>query len=246
MLDRITKGKILKPPKIILYGVGGIGKTTFSSKFPDPIFICTEEGTDQIDTSRFPKATCWLDVLDQVISLNGEHSYKTLVIDSLDELERLIHKDVAAKNNKNHISEIGFQRGYEEAVARFQELLELLDNLRERKKMMIVIIAHSKVERFNSPTMEPYDRYQLDLHKKAWPMMIEWSDATLFVNYKIFTKKEGESFGQAVYKAIGDGERTLFTTEKPSFIAKNRYGLPEEMPFDVMTLLKSIKSSMVA
>ena len=37
----ITEGVINGAQKVVFYGPEGIGKTTFASKFPDPLFIDT-------------------------------------------------------------------------------------------------------------------------------------------------------------------------------------------------------------
>ena len=55
VLMEITRGKIQTAQKIVLYGPEGIGKTTFASRFPEPLFIDTEGSTRQLDVARLPK-----------------------------------------------------------------------------------------------------------------------------------------------------------------------------------------------
>jgi replication-associated recombination protein RarA len=56
LADIRSKGK-QKPPRIILYGGAGIGKTTFASKMPNPIFILTEDGMGTIEAPQTPLCT---------------------------------------------------------------------------------------------------------------------------------------------------------------------------------------------
>ena len=63
VLESIQHGRQPKPPRVLLYGVEGIGKSTFGSEAPQPIFVQTEDGLDEIDCDRFPLATKFDDVI---------------------------------------------------------------------------------------------------------------------------------------------------------------------------------------
>ncbi len=89
-LDRIQRGRRHSPPRLMIYGTEGIGKSTTASKAPKPIFIPTEDGLDQIDCDSFPLAKTLADVDASLQTLIGErHDYESVAIDSLDWLERL-------------------------------------------------------------------------------------------------------------------------------------------------------------
>jgi hypothetical protein len=97
-LAHIQKGRTAMPRRVMLYGVHGVGKSTFGAMAETPVFITTEEGTNDIDCDRFPLATTFGDVLNSLSALySEEHGYQTVVIDSLDWLERLIWAEVCAK-----------------------------------------------------------------------------------------------------------------------------------------------------
>ena len=231
-LKMIEKGKKAEPPRIILYGVHGIGKSSWAASAPAPIFIQTERGLKEIETDKFPLAESFLQVLDFIEVLHDEkHDYKTLIVDSLDWLEKLIFVEVAKAKGVSSIEEIGFQAGYKIALKYWDEILAKLDDLQEKKKMAIIGIAHSQIKNFNSPESEPYDRYQLDLHKHAAARVQQWADAVLFLNYKTYTSKLKVGAGKEVIKAMGTGERVIYTEEKPAYQAKNRYDFPSEIPF---------------
>ena len=106
-LAHIQKGRTLMPRRVMLYGVHGVGKSTFGAMAETPVFITTEEGTNDIDCDRFPLATKYADVLGALSALYSEdHGYQTVVIDSLDWLERLIWAEVCAKRGVETIDRI--------------------------------------------------------------------------------------------------------------------------------------------
>ena len=57
MLDSIQSGKENRPPRIMIYGAEGVGKSTFAASAPNPVFIQTEDGLGEIDCCKFPLAT---------------------------------------------------------------------------------------------------------------------------------------------------------------------------------------------
>lgn len=233
MIESIQKRQKNRPRRIMVYGVQGIGKSTFGAMAESPIFIQTEDGLGDIDADRFPLAKAYHDVVKAIESLyTSEHDYRTVVIDSLDWLERLIWSEVCRIKGVDSIEDIGFGKGYGFALAQWREVLEGLDALRADRGMQVILVAHSTVERFNSPETEPYDRYAPRLHRTASALIQEWCDEVLFAGYRVHVKKTDEGFGKKHVQGVGQGERVLRTTERPSHVAKNRLGLPDELPLD--------------
>ncbi len=241
LLDKITSGIEIKPRRIMLYGTHGIGKSTFGSKSPSPIFIQIEDGIGQIAAHKFPLAELFEDVMESLKVLYEEsHKYKTIVVDSLDWLEKLIWAKVCEDHNKKSIEEIGYAKGYVFALTYWRQFLDGLSALRSHKSMACILIAHSKIEKFDDPESDPYDRYSPKLHKHASGLMQEWVDEILFANYEVFTNSEEDGFNRKRIKATGEGERVLKTTERPSHIAKNRLNLPDELPLSWKAYAKHI------
>ena len=234
----ITSGKIKSAQKVILYGPEGIGKSTFASKFPDPLFIDTEGSTKKLDVKRFDKPTSWemlKEEIDYVISNPG--ICRTLVIDTIDWAEQLCINAVCAKHDKKGIEEFGYGNGYVYEKEEFGRFLMQLDEVIE-KGVNVVLTAHAQLRKFEQPDERgSYDRWELKLGKKTSsqisPLVKEWADMVLFANYKTLvsaTDKDGKKF-----KAQG-GRRVMYTSHHPCWDAKNRDGLPDEVPFDYSSI----------
>lgn len=236
-LTHIQRGKRSLPPRILLYGTEGIGKSTFASLAPNPVFLQTEDGLNEIDRDKFPLAKTIEDVLESLNSLVTEnHDYQTVAIDSLDWLERLIFDELCRQHNVTSIEKVdgGYARGYTHALTHWRLILSLLNRLRDERGMVVVGIAHAKIEKFEDPEAAAYDRYSPRLHKHACGLVCEWADAVLFATRKIRVQSEDAGFNRKRSLAFGlgkdGGERVIRTIGGPSCVAKNRYGLPEELP----------------
>lgn len=228
MIPNITKGKVMNPPRILLYGVPGIGKSTFASQAPSPIFLPCEEGSEQLDVARFPVPSNYQDVIEYLTSLAiEEHEFKSVVIDTLDKLEAIIWAEVAKEAGKNHIEEIGYAKGYVTALTKWEEITNILDTLRS-KGMIVICLAHSIVKAHNAPGQDPYDRFRLALHEKAANQLLAWCDMCLFANYKVLLKTQD---GKRKL-ASNESDRFLFTEERPAHWGKNRYGFPYAILFE--------------
>ena len=236
-LSTIATGIRLKPPKVVIYGVGGIGKTSFAAGAPKPVFLFTEEGQGMLDVKRFeprkndPVLKSWTEIIECLTSLyNDKHDYETVVIDTIDFAEPMLWKYTAERYNKSDIEAFGYGKGYLYAVDEARVLFQWLDVLRNDRNMAVVIVAHSETKKFESPDVESYDRYKLALQDRLAAFVRNWSETLLFANYKTVVVKDDEGFNKTRNRAVGVGERVIYTEERPAFWAKNRYTLPFEMP----------------
>lgn len=221
-----------QPPRILVHGVPGIGKSTFGASLPDPIFIQAEDGLDGVEANAFPLAMSYDDVMGQLKAIyeEGQGTYKTVVIDTIDAMERLIWAKVAADNKVESIEGIPYGKGYIFAISYWEKLLQTLNFLRQNG-FMICLLCHTSVKRFQSPTTDAYDRYELSLHKGSSALLVEWCDLLGFANWQVMTRSEDAGFNKKVSKGIGSGVRKLHLSERPAWIAKNRYSLPDEIDF---------------
>jgi hypothetical protein len=227
LISRVQRGRVAKPPRLLLYGTEGIGKSTFAAGAPSPVFVPTEDGLEEIGADRFPLARSLADVLAALAELAGqEHDWSTVVIDSLDWLERLIWEAVCESAGVKSIELVGggYGKGYGEAVTVWREILGRLSVLRERRGMAIILLAHAGVQRFEDPETSPYDRYAPRLDKRAVGPICEWCDAVLFATRRMRTKTEDLGFKKTrtTAAAIGaaGGERIIRATGGPPALRK--------------------------
>lgn len=235
---KITKGKIQKAKKVVVYGPEGIGKTTFAARFPDPVFIDTEGSTSAMDVARLPRPTSWNMLLEEVEYIKSHPGEcRTLVIDTIDWAEQLCVEHICSIHNKKGIEDFGYGNGYVYTKEEFGRFLNRLTDVIEAG-VNVVLTAHAQLRKFEQPDeLGAYDRWELKLGKKTSsqtsPLVKEWADMLLFANYKTYSvavDKDGKK-----HKAQG-GKRVMYTSHHPCWDAKNRYGLPEECEFDYQVI----------
>jgi len=164
----IIKKHVMKPPRIIVYGDAGIGKTTFAAGAPSPVFIGTEDGLGSLDADCFDEITSYASVIEALAHLGREeHQYKTVVIDSLDWLEPLVWDATCQRMKIPSIETPGWARGYIEAQEEWRTVLQYLTALRDYRGMMVIMIAHATTTRIEDPLHPAYDKYMLKLNKRA-------------------------------------------------------------------------------
>lgn len=230
MTLKVSSGTVTRPQKVVVYGPEGIGKSTFASKFPSPLFLDIEKGTSQLDIDRldWSDSDTWTDLLDAIKEISTtKHHYKTIVIDTADKAEQLCMQSICEKMKVSGIEDIGYGKGYTYIGEEFAKLLSYLDNV-IKVGINVVILAHAKMRKFEQPDeMGAYDRWELKLTRQAGPLLKEWADMLLFCNYKTSVAKTKEG----AVKAQG-GKRVMYTSHHPCWDAKNRHGLADVLNFD--------------
>ena len=231
----VTTGIQNAPVKTVLYGPEGIGKSTFASYFPDPVFIDTEGGTKRLNVKRLPQPTSWTMLLDEVAEVRkGSVPCGTLVIDTADWAERLCIQAVCAKAKVNGIEDFGYGKGYTYVKEEFGKLLDALEEVLQAGHN-VVVLAHAAITKFEQPdAVGNYDRWSMKTSKQVAPLLREWCDMLLFANYKTVVEKVGDG-KNAKSKASG-GRRVLYTAHHPCWDAKNRFDLPEGYPLTMPAL----------
>jgi hypothetical protein len=241
----VTKGRRDMPLRILVAGVGGVGKTTFAAAAPSPIFLSAEAGDDNFDVARFPTPQAWQDVLDAVRLLADEkHDYKALVIDTLDGLEPLVWRAVVDRDSKaKTIEDVGggFQKGYVAAVDEWRILLAALERLRA-VGMTVILLAHVTVKNFKNPLGADYDRFIMKLEPRAGAVFHEWSDLHLFAQFDTWVVEEGKKRP----KGMSTDVRIVHTMRTAAFDAKNRYSLPASLPLSWDDVMQAVRQRQVA
>lgn len=220
--------------KIVLYGQEGVGKTSLAAQFPSPVFIDCEGSTSKMNVRRLPKPTSWemlRQELEYVLQVHTEKQYQTVIIDTFDWAERLALQAICTAHQVNGIEGIGYGKGWTfeaEEVGRFLDFTEQLI----AAGIHVVFVCHAICRKASVPEMtEDFDHWELKLGEKTTnkiaPLLKEWSDMTLFLAFKtnvMATDSQGKK-----HKATSC-QRVMYATKSAWWDAKNRFGLPAEMP----------------
>lgn len=246
---KIVSGKIQSAKKLVIYGPEGVGKSSFLSKCPNPLFIDTEGSTKELDVNRFePAPTSWSMLKEQVKFVIANKPCSTLCIDTADWAERLCGEYVCSQAGKKGIEDFGYGNGFTYINEEFGRFLNLLNDVVDAG-INVAIAAHSQLIKFEQPDEAgAYDRYELKLgirktEKRTAALLKEWADTVLFVNYKtlvIATDDKGTK-----HKGYGN-ERVMYTTHHACWDAKNRWGLPDECKFDYSVIAAHVPDLIAA
>lgn len=228
-----------KPPRTLIYGPPKMGKTTLASEFPAPVFLQVEEGEGTTGLVSFGKLGTFTDVMDALASLYTEdHEFQTVVVDSITELQRLIFAETCERgddkgNPKANVEDFGYGKGYVYSLRIWQEFIEGINALRRDKGMGIVLIAHSRVKRFDDPETVSYDRYEIDLHEKAVGMIEREMDAIFLLKRPVVVKQDEAGFNKKRTRADVSGDaRVIYAQGTPAYVAGNRYDMPPQFRYD--------------
>lgn len=249
---QFTTGIIKEPHFVVIYGPDGVGKTTFAAQAPKPIIVGPESGSNRIKTTRARNIATMADVRNAVKWLRNEkHDFKTLALDSLDWIEPLLWAEVCQEQGGvSNIEEVGggFQKGYTIALQNWSRFIAELKDLRANREMNVIAIAHAQIRTVKDPRHAlEYDKFTLKLQDSksasASALWREAVDAVLFANFEdtIFkaNAKDKTNKGKAVDEA---GPRKLYTVRHPTYDAKNRLGLPEELPLDYQAFAEAAEA----
>lgn len=225
-----------KPSRILIYGEGGVGKTTFASKFPKPIFIATDPGCEMISCLQYPIAESFLQFKMNLDEAVKQDCFSTIVIDSLTYLELLIDDYVCKKHKVTNLSEIGnYSAGYVEMRKTFSGVIETLEAA-VRKGFIVVATAHTRTEYVPDYDSEGIDKKMVEIQrivpsidKKCLTQCSGWFDSI------IFARVANESFNGAFGVKKGSSRaatRTAHCTPCNAWLAKNRQGIEKPMLLD--------------
>lgn len=246
MKVKITPKKVNKTrPRTLVHGEPGVGKSTFAANAPNVVFICVEQGTDNIAVARarvedasHPEGERDPRTLEEVfyildslvagvqasIQAKQPLPFENLAIDTLDALESFIWAHLCRIGNKRSIADFKFGSGFDKTVDEFKHIQRRLEQLRDMG-IGIILLAHTKTDNFSNPEGQDYNYYEIKLHKKVAGLFVEWCDNVLYARREQYALEEGGKV-----RGVGSGARFLCTQKTPAYVAKNRYDLPERLP----------------
>lgn len=224
---QIKTGKITRTQKCVIYGCEGVGKSTFASKFPKPLFADLEGGTAHLDVPRISDLNTWetlLSCIDELIA--DKQGFKTFVLDTADWAERLCIEFLCKKYKKTGLEDFNYGKGYQYLAEEYARMLANLSKL-QNSGMHVLVLAHSTIKKLELPEENgTYDRYELKCSRGVSPLIKEWADGLLFANYRTYIQSSASGKG----KAVGGKERVLYTEHTSFCDAKNRWGLTGVLP----------------
>lgn len=213
--------------KAIIYGVPGVGKTTFAAQFPAPYILDLERGAERYEVPHNSDIETFSEFRQVLATLPPGTG--TVIIDTFDELEKMIVQHVMNRENVDSLNKIGggYGRGWLAVYEQFGQVISDLDRIRIKQGMNIVLVGHSTIKHFEPADSAGYDRYTFACYEKNNDMLRRWSDITLFARFDSIVVEDGQNA-----KVKSNGKRVAYTVSNPCWDAKSRWKLPEKIQFE--------------
>ncbi|WP_232056379.1 ATP-binding protein [Tuwongella immobilis] len=236
VLSKIQTTAPALPSRIFLYAPEKWGKSSFAAYAPKPIFVMTEGETGLLslvesgqvpETAHFPEdCRTWSQLQECVTALRREpHEFRSLVIDTANGAERLLSQHVLdTEYNGKMTGKTGymsFGEGDRACVPHWVQFLQSLDDLRVKKKMMIILLSHVRTKTVSNPNGPDYDQVRPEGIERLWSLTHKWAD--IIGNGELDIRVQDE-------KVTHTGGRVLVTAGNAAVVAGNRYGLPDRIP----------------
>ncbi len=235
MLSRIQTKPTIKPPRIVIHGKGGVGKTTFGASTRKPIFLPCEEGLGTLEVPAFPKPNDYAEAMEAIEDLlKPDHGFSSLVVDTVDHFEPLVWAEVCRQHSEGkkqytNIEDFGYGKGYLYADPLWTDFFHGLDALRRERGMTVCVLCHNEVKTVDDPQVGPYDRITPKLHKRANALLHEWADIVGYLDIERTAVEREGSKGRTMTTSVVTGRRMLYLEDRGGFVAKNRYSLPSQI-----------------
>lgn len=226
---QIVQQEAPKPPRILVYGQPGIGKTSLGASLPNTLMLDYDKGAAEVkDSSGRPvrRIKCldktWSESLALVRAIAKDPGeYKSLVIDTIDGLEAACISYICSSATKKSLGDFTKGDGYLALAAEWRVFLAELDVLYE-KGIMVCLLAHSVIKQIEDPTVGQFDIWTSQLQKKPWAETVRWADIVGFAGFDV-ARLEKEK------RAIVTGARFLAVTKGSGYEAKNRFNIRSKL-----------------
>lgn len=247
LISEIEAKPTLRPPRIVVYAKGGVGKTTFAASVPGVLVLPAEEGEGILQYPKLPRPENYEDVINGIAELlQDKHDFKAYCIDTMDHIEPLVWdkvcRDKSAESKSReyrHIEDFGWAKGYTHSDPYWARILKGMDALRGQRKMTTIVLAHTETRTLEDPIHGAYDHIQTKLHKRANALLHEWADVVGYAEIERSVKTD-DTGKREMRIATTTGRRVLHLEDRGGFFAKNRYALPSPIEFSYEALRDAI------
>lgn len=232
----VIKGKQEKKVKVLVYGVPKIGKTELCSKISGCIIADCEDGSFHVDAHKV-RIGDYSQLREFFKWIVTKPEYPTVIIDSITAVEKFLADEICKEHGWDNLEAPGYGKGYQILKKGWQKLVAGLDFLNNSGKH-VVLTGHAKSRTFADPIIDSYDRWEVDLHKDSLAYLNSKMDAILFYKWKTVAKSRKKDDNAQI--AQSNGDREMYTQERPAFLAGNRFNLPFQLMNPTESLWKDI------
>jgi len=216
----------LQDEVILIYGPPKIGKSSFCAEAEDALFLATEAGLSHLDVFQIP-ITSWIEMVEALAMIaKGEHTFKTIVMDTVDNAYKMCSTYICEKHGVKHESDLTYGKGWALVNGEFQRVLNKLSLLPNG----LFLVSHSQEKTLKDRTGE-YIHTRPSLPDSARKILLGMCDLILYFN---------------VYEQIKDEKiiyhRVIYTKEDKHWEAGDRTGkLPEIISLDYSKFVNTYK-----
>jgi hypothetical protein len=223
---------------VMLYGPGGIGKTTLMATAPGPVRVFDLDGSlpqladqlGELDVRAIDGVETFQDVRD-ALHADIWDGVGSIGIDSLTRFEELVKQHLV--DNVPHQQGKQVKRwsdhGWNGTRMIYDEFVKLWADFQThvRAGRNIILVCHDEVTKYINPQGENYPRSEPRLlnddkgNVRMWAK--EQCSEVLFVSYDVEVQKG---------KGKGSATRSIWPIELPHCLAKNRCGLTDRIDFE--------------
>lgn len=252
MLSRVETKPKLKPPRVVIHGKGGVGKTTFGASARKPVFVPFEDGLGVLEVPAMPRPADYAETMEAIEELlKVDHEYVTLVLDTIDHFEPLVWAEVCrskseGKNKYANIEDFGYGKGFSFADPLWIQFFQGLDALRRDRNMTVIVLSHNEVKPVDDPLIGSYDRITPKLHKRANALLHEWADIVGYLDIELSTVEKEGNKGRKMKTTTATGRRMLYLEDRGGFVAKNRFSLPTQIEIPEVEPFSALRNAIMA
>lgn len=213
---------------ILLYGSPKLGKSSFASKAPGSLFFECEPGLNHLEVFKVPTYS-WEAFLEACkLVAKGDHNFKTIVIDTIDNAFKMCSDYVCAKHGIEYEGDMGHGKGWALVKNEWHRVLTRLASL----PYGLIMISHAIDKTIETRTGE-YTKTTPSLPDRARNVVLGLVDIILF----------GDSIAKKDAAGNVTIERVVRTKPHPTYEAGDRTGrLPELLPLDYEQFMKAFNS----